>query len=199
MDNTERFSARVEAYVKYRPGYPPAMLDFLADELAMGPASRGRHRSGHRYPDGAAGPSGGAGLGSGAESEMRVAAQQLLAGVANVGWSDGRAEVTGLPDGCVDLVTVAQAFHWFDRPAFKQECRRLLRPGGRVALIWNDRLTDTPFLKAYEAGLRTYSGDYERSIIATGRRILPPSSREITGSSASPTVSCSTSTGCWGG
>ncbi|BEE09682.1 hypothetical protein VAWG005_24930 [Aeromonas dhakensis] len=40
MDNTERFSARVEAYVKYRPGYPPAMLDFLADELAMGPASQ---------------------------------------------------------------------------------------------------------------------------------------------------------------
>lgn len=162
MDNTERFSARVEAYVKYRPGYPPAMLDFLADELAMGPASQ--------VAD--------IGAGTGIltallaprvervwavepNQEMRGAAQQLLAGVANVGWSDGRAEVTGLPDGCVDLVTVAQAFHWFDRPAFKQECRRLLRPGGRVALIWNDRLTDTPFLKAYEAGLRTYSGDYE--------------------------------------
>lgn len=92
---------------------------------------------------------------------MRGAARHQLQAVANIEWRDGSAEATGLADRAVDLVTVAQAFHWFDRAAFKQECRRLLRPGGRVALIWNDRLTDTPFLKAYETGLRTYSGDYE--------------------------------------
>jgi SAM-dependent methyltransferase len=162
MDSTQRFSTRVEAYVKYRPSYPAVMLDFLAQELAMGPEAR--------VAD--------IGAGTGIltallasrvarvwavepNQEMREVARRLLQGVANIEWQSGNAEATGLPDGCVDLVTVAQAFHWFDRPAFKQECRRLLRPAGRVALIWNDRLTDTGFLKAYEAGLRTYSGDYE--------------------------------------
>ncbi|MGY3892683.1 class I SAM-dependent methyltransferase [Aeromonas enterica] len=162
MDSTQRFSTRVEAYVKYRPSYPAVMLGFLAQELAMGPEAR--------VAD--------IGAGTGIltallasrvarvwavepNQEMREVARRLLQGVANIEWQSGNAEATGLPDGCVDLVTVAQAFHWFDRPAFKQECRRLLRPAGRVALIWNDRLTDTEFLKAYEAGLRTYSGDYE--------------------------------------
>lgn len=92
---------------------------------------------------------------------MRAAAKRLLAQVGNIGWLHGSAEATGLPTGAMDLVTVAQAFHWFDRAAFRQECQRLLKPGGRVALIWNDRLTNTLFLKAYEEGLHAYSGDYE--------------------------------------
>lgn len=162
MDSTQRFSTRVEAYVKYRPGYPAAMLDFLADELAMG------HEA--QVAD--------IGAGTGIlttllaprvarvwavepNDEMRGAARRLLADMGNIGWSHGSAEATGLPTGSVDLITVAQAFHWFDRAAFRQECQRLLRPGGRVALIWNDRLTNTDFLKAYEEGLHAYSGDYE--------------------------------------
>lgn len=162
MDSTQRFSTRVEAYVKYRPGYPAAMLDFLAQQLAMGPEA-------HVADIGA-----GTGIlttllaprvarvwAVEPNDEMRAAARRLLADVGNIGWSHGSAEATGLPAGSVDLVTVAQAFHWFDRAAFRQECQRLLRPDGRVALIWNDRLTDTPFLKAYEEGLHAYSGDYE--------------------------------------
>ncbi|QJT27321.1 class I SAM-dependent methyltransferase [Aeromonas media] len=162
MDSTQRFSTRVEAYVKYRPGYPAAMLDFLADELAMVPEAQ--------VAD--------IGAGTGIlttllaprvarvwavepNDEMRAAARRLLADMGNIGWSHGSAEATGLPTGSVDLITVAQAFHWFDRAAFRQECQRLLRPGGRVALIWNDRLTNTDFLKAYEEGLHAYSGDYE--------------------------------------
>ncbi|MGE6119767.1 class I SAM-dependent methyltransferase [Aeromonas media] len=162
MDSTQRFSTRVEAYVKYRPSYPAAMLDFLADELAMVPEAQ--------VAD--------IGAGTGIlttllaprvarvwavepNDEMRGAARRLLADMGNIGWSHGSAEATGLPTGSVDLITVAQAFHWFDRAAFRQECQRLLRPGGRVALIWNDRLTNTDFLKAYEEGLHAYSGDYE--------------------------------------
>lgn len=162
MDNTQRFSARVEAYVKYRPGYPAAMLAFLVDELGMGPEAV--------VAD--------IGAGTGIltallaprvrqlwavepNAEMRGAAERLLAGADNIHWLGGSAEATGVPTGTLDLVTVAQAFHWFDRAAFKAECRRLLKPGGRVALIWNDRLMDTPFLEAYEAGLRAHSGDYE--------------------------------------
>lgn len=59
----------------------------------------------------------------------------------------GTAERTGLPGASVDLVTAAQSFHWFDAAAFKRECRRILSGGGRVALIWNSRVEDSPVVR----------------------------------------------------
>lgn len=47
------------------------------------------------------------------------------------------AEATGLSDNSVSLVTAAQAFHWFDKERFRAECRRILRSGGKVLLLWN--------------------------------------------------------------
>ncbi|MGH8018805.1 MAG: class I SAM-dependent methyltransferase [Opitutaceae bacterium] len=74
---------------------------------------------------------------------------------------DGSAEATGLPDRSIDLVTAAQAFHWFKPVAARREFARILRPGGHVALIWNTRLdAATPFLTAYEHLLRRRSPDY---------------------------------------
>jgi SAM-dependent methyltransferase len=54
-------------------------------------------------------------------------------------WQDSTAEQTGLADQSVDLVTCFQAFHWFDQPVALAEFHRILKPQGRVALIWNDR------------------------------------------------------------
>ncbi|MEL3913803.1 class I SAM-dependent methyltransferase [Aeromonas caviae] len=162
MDSTQRFSTRVEAYVKYRPSYPVAMLDFLARELAMGPEAQVADiGAGTGILTALLAPRVARVWAVEPNDDMRAAAKRLLAQVGNIGWLHGSAEATGLPTGAMDLVTVAQAFHWFDRAAFRQECQRLLKPGGRVALIWNDRLTNTPFLKAYEEGLHAYSGDYE--------------------------------------
>jgi SAM-dependent methyltransferase len=74
----------------------------------------------------------------------------------------GQAEATGLGDRSVDLVTAGQAFHWFSVPESRAEFRRILRPGGGVALVWNlRRLDSTPFLRDYEAFLRRWSTDYE--------------------------------------
>lgn len=68
---------------------------------------------------------------------------------------------TALPDRSVDLITVAQAFHWFDRGAAQREFMRILRPQAWVALIWNTRLENTtPFLAGYEKMLRRWSTDY---------------------------------------
>lgn len=73
----------------------------------------------------------------------------------------GRAEATGLPGSSVDLVTAGQAFHWFSVPESRTEFRRILRPGGGVALVWNlRRLDGTPFLRDYEAFLHLWSTDY---------------------------------------
>ena len=78
---------------------------------------------------------------------MRSAAEALLGGDPRFSSVNGADRGTGLPDQSVDLVTAAQAFHWFDGPAFARECRRILRPGGRVFLIWNVR-ADAPVNQA---------------------------------------------------
>lgn len=68
-----------------------------------------------------------------------------------------------LPDSSADLLIAAQAFHWFDRAAFRLEAQRLLVEQGTVALVWNARRTDsTPFLEAYENLLRSHASDYGR-------------------------------------
>ncbi len=73
----------------------------------------------------------------------------------------GAAEATTLADKSSDLVVCGQAFHWFDLGRSKNEFRRILRPPGWVALIWNERKTHTtPFLAAYEQLLKTYATDY---------------------------------------
>src|SRR5262249_46107808 len=74
---------------------------------------------------------------------------------------NGRAEATTLPDASVDLVTAAQAFHWFDVEATRREVVRIPRGGGRAAFVWNDRDVDgTPFLRDFEEALHRHCPGY---------------------------------------
>jgi SAM-dependent methyltransferase len=92
---------------------------------------------------------------------MAQAAEERLGGDPRFRSADGRAEATGLPAGEVDLVVAAQAFHWFDPARSRDEFRRILKPPGGVALVWNIRRVDTtPFLRDYEAFLRQWGTDY---------------------------------------
>ncbi|HEX8118260.1 MAG TPA: class I SAM-dependent methyltransferase, partial [Pyrinomonadaceae bacterium] len=94
--------------------------------------------------------------------EMREAGERLLASYPNFISVDGRAEATTLDDGSVDFVTAGQAFHWFDPPRARREFMRVLREGGWVVLVWNDRRTaGTPFLEDYERLLLEYGTDYK--------------------------------------
>jgi SAM-dependent methyltransferase len=94
---------------------------------------------------------------------MRKASEVYLADLANFHPVKGAAEETGLPDGSVDLVTAAQAFHWFDREPARAEFVRILKPGGYVALVWNERkLNANPFLTEYEQFLKRFALDYEK-------------------------------------
>jgi SAM-dependent methyltransferase len=93
--------------------------------------------------------------------EMRQACEVRFAGDPRFRSIEGRAEATGLADGSVDLVTAGQAFHWFERSAARAEFARILRRRGCVAIVWNDRRTDTtPFLAEYEELLRRFGTDY---------------------------------------
>ena len=164
-DSKRRFSDRVDNYVRYRPGYPPEVLAALRARGALGDASLVADvgsgtgisaelflRDGHTV------------FGVEPNEEMRRAAQKhLLPRFPGFRSVNGSAEATTLPDASVDLVVAAQAFHWFHVRKAREEFRRILRPGGRVVLLWNTRRTaGSRFLEAYEQLLNEYGTDYRR-------------------------------------
>jgi SAM-dependent methyltransferase len=164
MDPTQRFSSRVENYVKYRPTYPQAVVEVLTRECGLTPASiiadlgSGTGLLAQLFL-----ANGNRVLGIEPNQEMREAGERLLAHDPNFISVDGTAEATSLPNACVDIVTAGQAFHWFDIAAARAECQRILKPGGWAALVWNSRVTEaTPFLRDYEALLNEHSDDYAR-------------------------------------
>ena len=160
---TSRFSDRVENYVRYRPGYPPEVLETLKAECGLVPS--------HVCADLASGTgiwtrdlleNGNPVFGVEPNAEMRKAGERLLAEFPKFTSVVGTAEATTLADQSVDFVTAAQAAHWFDRARARREFVRILKPGGWLVLLWNERITDsTPFLRDYEQLLLTYGTDYQ--------------------------------------
>jgi len=161
-DSTHRFSDRVADYVRYRPHYPEALRRALETEAGLCESSTVADVGcGTGISSSLLLAAGAAVYGIEPNEEMRRAAEALLGADDRFHSVTGTAEATKLPDASVDLVTAGQAFHWFDRARFRAEADRILRPGGRVALFWNKRRTDsTPFLRAYEDLLRRYGTDY---------------------------------------
>ena len=134
MNTTERFSGRAGVYQASRPGYPAALSEHLAS-LGM---------RGARVAD--------IGAGTGIfsrlllelgctvfavepNSDMRHTAELGLKTCDRFSIGSGTAENTGLPEASVSFVTAAQAFHWFDPDAFRQECLRILEPGGLAVFV----------------------------------------------------------------
>jgi SAM-dependent methyltransferase len=161
MNPTHRFSDRVENYVRYRPGYPVAVLDILRADAGLTPdAAVADVGSGTGISAELVLRNGNTVFGVEPNAAMRAAAEQLLAASPKFRSVAGTAEATTLPDASVDLVVAGQAFHWFDHATARAEFARVLRPGGRVALMWNTRRTDTPFLRGYDELLHRYGTDY---------------------------------------
>jgi SAM-dependent methyltransferase len=159
-DPTKRFSSRVENYVLYRPSYPEELLEVLARDCGLTAASR------------IADIGSGTGLlsalfldygcevfGVEPNRDMRLAGEKVFEGQTRFHSIDGLAEATTLADGSIDIVTAGQAFHWFEPDAARREFRRILRPGGWVALVWNERARGPGFMAAYEELVRHYSAE----------------------------------------
>ena len=162
-DPTGRFTDRVADYARYRPSYPPELLQLLREELGLRPehvvADVG---SGTGILTGILLANGNRVFAVEPNRAMARAAEERLGGDPNFRSVDGRAEATGLEPGQVDFIVVGQAFHWFDVARTREEFRRILEPDGGVALVWNIRRVDGgPFLRDYEAFLRKWGTDYK--------------------------------------
>ena len=158
-----RFTDRVDAYLRFRPSYPPEILDLLESECGLdtsrsvadigsgtGILTRLFLERGHSV------------YGVEPNRAMRRAAELQLAGLDAFVSVDGTAEKTSLAPDSVHLIAAAQAFHWFDLEKASNEFRRILLPEGWVAILWNDRRkSSTPFLQAYEALLLKHGTDYD--------------------------------------
>jgi len=160
LDSKERFSDRVDNYMLFRPSYPSEAIDFIVKECAL--------TSDSQIAD----------IGSGTgkftqqllerelavyavepNENMRKAADKSLAQCAGFQSVDASAENTPLPESSIDLITAAQAFHWFNREVCKREWRRILKPEGKIALIWNRREKSPGFMADYENAIQQWCAE----------------------------------------
>jgi ubiquinone/menaquinone biosynthesis C-methylase UbiE len=163
-DATLRFSNRVDDYSKYRPGYPQEAINYLFDGMELDSQST--------IADVGAGTGIFTELLLSSEAQvvaiepneaMRAASDQRLNTFSNYKSLAGTAEITTLADASVDLLTAAQAFHWFSIEKSKQEFQRILKPNGQISLIWNRRIcTHSEFLEHYEFLLKSRIPEYNR-------------------------------------
>lgn len=143
MDNTEKFTCKVDDYVKYRPSYPDEFIEYLHCAVGINNSSIVADiGAGTGILTKLISPISGRVLAVEPNKNMRNAAIRYCEGLSNIYFSDGSAECTKLEDHCLDFITVAQAFHWFDKKKAKVEFKRVLKPDGKVVLVWNSRVPD---------------------------------------------------------
>jgi len=164
INSVTRFSGRAENYVKYRPGYPTALTQYLekycglTSKSAIADIGSGTGISTKLFLE-----NGNIVFAVEPNDAMRLAAENYLDGFQNFCSLPGTAEATGIDRESIDLTIAAQAFHWFDPEASKREFCRILKPDGHAVLIWNERKLDaTPFLSEYEQLLLKYATDYRK-------------------------------------
>ncbi|MEM7578446.1 MAG: class I SAM-dependent methyltransferase [Mastigocoleus sp.] len=139
-----RFSDKAENYTKYRPTYPDEVIDKILEGFTL--------------PITAADIGAGTGISSRllAQKGVNIIAIEPNAGMRefaekhpNVEWKEGTAEATNLPDVSVDLITCFQAFHWFKPQPTLKEFQRILKPKGRLAIVFQELNRDDEFTQTY--------------------------------------------------
>jgi SAM-dependent methyltransferase len=160
-NSTTRFSNRVEDYVKYRPGYPEEIVKFLHDVYGLtqdkliadigagtGISTALFLKKGYRV------------IAVEPNVEMREKAIELLDSYNGFIPKNGTAEHTGIDSNSIGAIIAGQAFHWFDAVKTRTEFKRILKPDGIVALIWNERKTTSAFEQEYDELIIKHGNDY---------------------------------------
>jgi SAM-dependent methyltransferase len=154
---TGRFSGLADVYARCRPTYPAAAIDLIVSRGGLGPKSLlidvgcGTGISSRLF---AARGIPVIGIDPNEDMRRKAMSEPVPPGVPVPEYRAGRGEATGLPDGVADVVLSAQAFHWFESDAALREFHRVLKPGGWVALMWNERDETDPFTADYGTVLR---------------------------------------------
>jgi len=160
--NENKFTGLGKTYAKFRPNYPQSFIDYLYSGVGINKESII------------------ADIGSGTgiltkqlleqgnkvfavepNKDMRIIAEADLSIYENFTSVNATAENTTLESSSVDFITVAQAFHWFDESRFKKECNRIIKPNGKVTLVWNSRDTDADVVKESDAILKKYCPNFK--------------------------------------
>ena len=150
-------------YKKYRPGYPPAVVELMMQKCGLSPdAMIADVGSGTGVFSSLLLANGNRVFGVEPNARMRRVAERRFENCARFVSVAATAESTRLTEHSVDFITAAQSFHWFDRQSARIEFARILKTGGWVVLVWNrTRTSNTPFLAAYHSLLRAYGTDYD--------------------------------------
>jgi SAM-dependent methyltransferase len=157
IDPRQRFTPTADLYHRYRPGYPPEIVSWIAAvsgvaagarvlDLGCGTGISSRLFAAHGYRV------------IGVDPNRDMLAHALAAG-GDIEYRRGEATATGLGDASVDLVIAAQAFHWFPLLSTLQEIARVSRPDGWACAFWNQR-HPSRFNDEYEVVMRRHSPEY---------------------------------------
>ncbi|MBN9599460.1 MAG: methyltransferase domain-containing protein [Afipia sp.] len=165
------YTSKAEMYARGRPDYPPEILDWLRERLGLeagksvvdlgagtGKFTRYLARTGARVI---------------AVEPVRQMREQLAKALPEVEVLEGTATALPLPDNSVDALTCAQSFHWFATRAALAEIHRVLKPGGRLGLIWNMRDEDIEWIGRLSEIIAPYEGDAPRFAKGTWRQVFP--------------------------
>jgi SAM-dependent methyltransferase len=159
--NTNKFTGKAQIYAEYRPSYPTEFIDYLYNDVGFNKNSCI------------------ADIGSGTgilsklllergsvvycvepNKDMRKLAKKYLSDAIGSISINATAEKTELTDKSIDFVTVAQAFHWFNSDMFKKECQRILKPNGKIVLVWNSRVKDNVLVTENDALCRKFCPNF---------------------------------------
>ena len=162
MDNKDKFTNKVEDYIKYRPSYPQEFIEYLIKGVGL-------NRDTILADIGAGTGKLTKQLGDKVKKlfavepnlNMRTACQKYCSDLKNLTVTNGSAEDTALPNNSVDFITVAQAFHWFDRDKSKIEFKRILKEDGKVILVWNSKVAESELVKETDMICRRICPDFK--------------------------------------
>lgn len=162
-NSVERFSNRVENYIKYRPHYPKEIITFLKNECAfdetkiVADIGSGPGISCENFIE-----NGNTVYAVEPNDDMRKAAESVFSDAKNFKSIKGTAEATTLASNFADLIISGQAFHWFDKEACKIEFKRIIKDDGYAVLMWNDKISSNDFMKDYYELIKKYGKDYDK-------------------------------------
>lgn len=161
--NENKFTGKAEIYAKYRPSYPVEFINWLYERTGAKTVAD-------------------IGAGTGIftkcllKKDWEITAVEpnddMLSELTRALGNDVKivkasAENTDLQSNCFDLITVAQAFHWFDKDKFKTECKRILKVGGFLAVVFNSRCK-TDVANERNKVCMKYCGQYHSGHVHTG-------------------------------